>query len=83
MAKKAFDNLWISIGDKEDFFTPYKMGTDGRLIFLAFLNSDGIGSSRILFSNVLTKAFPTGYYIVFSDRSCDMIFPKDINEDEL
>jgi hypothetical protein len=81
--QKAFDNLRMSIGDNENFFTQYKLSSDGRLIFLVFLNADGIGSSRILLSNELIKAFPSGYYIAIPDRSCGMIIPKNINRHEL
>ena len=47
------------------------------------MNSDGIGSSRILLSNELTRAFPNGYYLALPDRSCGLVISKDIKEREL
>ncbi len=47
------------------------------------MNSDGIGSSRLLLSNELTKGFPNGYYLAFPDRSCGLVIAKDISEKEL
>lgn len=81
---QAFENLRHSIGENENFFSSYKISSDGkRLIFIAFLNGDGIGSSRILLSDELTKAFPNGYYIALPDRSCGLIISKDIADREM
>lgn len=80
----SFENLRRSIGDNENFFTQYKMSSDGhRLIFLAFMNGDGIGSSRILLADELRKAFPHEYYLAFPDRSCGLVVAKDITDKEL
>jgi hypothetical protein len=82
--KVSFENLRRSIRDNENFFSQYKMSKDGqRLIFLAFLNSDGIGSSRILLSYELRRAFSHGYYLAFPDRSCGLVVAKDITDKEL
>ncbi|MET0637857.1 MAG: hypothetical protein ABWZ25_17635 [Chitinophagaceae bacterium] len=81
--QNAFENLRLSINDEENFFSQYKKNSDGRLLFLAFINSDGIGSSRIMFAKELTKAFPHGYYIAFPDRSCGLVIGNDIRPDEL
>ena len=60
------------------------MSQDGkRIVFKAFINEDGIGSSRILLSKELSSAFPNGYYVAFPDRSCGLIIPKNINGKEL
>ncbi len=59
--QNAFENLRLSIDDEENFFSQYKKSSDGRLLFLVFINSDGIGSSRVLFTQELTKSFPNGY----------------------
>src|SRR5690606_38485831 len=48
--QNAFENLRLSINDEENFFSQFKKSGDGRLLFLAFINSDGIGSSRIMFA---------------------------------
>src|SRR5574337_1840440 len=82
--QKAFENLRHSITDTENFFTHFKISDDNkRLIFIAFIHSDGIGSSRILLSNELKKAFPDGYYVALPDRSCGLIISKNISVQEL
>lgn len=82
--QKSFENLRLSIADNENFFSQYKMSAGGQqLLWLCFMNGDGIGSSRILLSNELTKAFPKGYYLAFPDRSCGMVIAKDISDTEL
>jgi hypothetical protein len=82
--QKSFENLRLSIADNENFFSQYKMAASGQqLLWLCFMNSDGIGSSRILLSTELTKAFPNGYYLAFPDRSCGLVIAKDISDKEL
>lgn len=82
--QKALENLRVSIADNENFFTQYKIAADGQhLLWLCFMNSDGIGSSRLLLSTELTKAFPNGYYLAFPDRSCGLVIAKDISDTEL
>lgn len=80
----AFENLRHLDTAKGIFSTHTKMSQDGkRIIFKAFINEDGIGSSRILLSKELTSAFPNGYYVAFPDRSCGLIIPKNISREEL
>ena len=82
--QKSFENLRLSIADNENFFSQYKMASGGHnILWLCFMNSDGIGSSRILLSSELTKAFPNGYYLAFPDRSCGLVIAKDISDTEL
>jgi len=82
--QKSFENLRLSIADNENIFSQFKMSADGQqLLWLCFMNGDGIGSSRILLSNELTKAFPNGYYLAFPDRSCGMVIAKEISDKEL
>ena len=82
--QKSIENLRSSIADNENFFTQYKMAVGGQqLLWLCFMNSDGIGSSRILLSIELTKAFPNGYYLAFPGRSCGLVIAKDISDTEL
>jgi hypothetical protein len=82
--QKSFENLRLSIADNENFFSQFKMSADGRqLLWLCFMNGDGIGSSRILLSAELTKAFPNGYYLAIPDRSCGLVIAKDISDNEL
>ena len=82
--QKSFENLRLSIADNENFFSQFKLGVGGQqLLWLCFMNGDGIGSSRILLSTELTKAFPNGYYLAFPDRSCGLVIAKNISDTEL
>lgn len=81
--KMTFENLRLSINENENFFTQYKRSNDGRLLFVSFMNADGIGSSRILLAVELTQAFPDGYYIAIPDRSCGLVVTKNIRPDEI
>jgi len=79
----SFENLRKSIADHENFFAQYQLSDDKkRLVLIAFMNKDGIGSSRILLSSELQVAFPNGYYLAFPDRSCGLIIAKDISNSE-
>jgi hypothetical protein len=82
--QQAFENLRHSITGQENFFTHQNQteGNDG-IKFLAFLHSDGIGSSRILLDYELAKAFPDGYYVALPDRSCGLVIPKSISSKNL
>ncbi len=81
---QAFENLRLSINEDEIFFTQHKMSSDGgRILFIVFLNADGIGCSRVLFNCELAEAFPNGYYIAIPDKSCGLIIAKDVTEKEL
>ncbi len=80
----AFENLRNSIADDENFYTQVKMSDDKqRIIFIAFMHSDGIGSSRVLLAYELEQAFPDGYYLAFPDRSCGLVVAKNIKASEL
>ncbi|MFC0516015.1 hypothetical protein ACFFGT_17465 [Mucilaginibacter angelicae] len=82
--QKAFENLRHSITNKENFFTHEGTMRDGKgKKFLVFMHSDGIGSSRILLSHELSKAFPEGYYVAFPDRSCGLVMSSAVSGDEL
>ena len=82
--KLSFENLRKSITEEENFFTHQKQTEDGKEIkFLAFLHSDGIGSSRILLDCELAAAFPDGYYVALPDRSCGLVIPKTISSKDL
>lgn len=82
--QKSFENLRLSITGNENFFSQFKMDAGGReLLWLCFMNGDGIGSSRILLSPELKKAFPDGYYLAFPDRGCGLVIAKNISDREL
>src|SRR6185437_353683 len=80
----AFENLRGKTGESSKFFTHCKLSTDeSRVLFLAFMNEDGVGSSRVLCSHELSRAFPGGYSIAFPDRSCGFVIPNGLLEEEL
>ncbi|RZJ88594.1 MAG: hypothetical protein EOO60_10900 [Hymenobacter sp.] len=80
----ALDNLRHSSADDESFCTHVKVSDDERrLIFLAFMHQDGIGSSRLLLAPEWEQAFPKGYYLALPDRSCGLLVPRDITAAEL
>ncbi|MES2773430.1 MAG: hypothetical protein V4722_04570 [Bacteroidota bacterium] len=82
--QQSFENLRLSGYEHEHFFTSYKMDrSNGQLQWLSFMNTDAVGSGRILFSDELSRAFPNGYYVALPDRSCGMVIAKDISEDDL
>lgn len=80
----AFENLRGKTGESSKFYTHCKLSTDeSRVLFLAFMNEDGVGSSRVLCSHELSRAFPGGYSIAFPDRSCGFVIPNGLLEEEL
>jgi len=82
--RESFENLLGKTGESDKFFTHYRLSEDGsRIVFIAFMNDDGLGSSRVLGSTQLGKAFPQGYRIAFPDRSCGLAIPNDITKREL
>ena len=82
--QQAFENLRHSITERENFFTHQVQTENNKEIkFLAFLHTDGIGSSRILLDNELSKAFPDGYYVALPDRSCGLVTPKSLDNKHL
>ncbi len=44
----------------------------GRLVWVAMMQDDGLGSSRLLCREELEAAFPMGYEVALPDRSCGM-----------
>ena len=81
---QTFENLRLSINENEISFTQHKMSSDGkRIIFIVFLNADGMGSSRVLLQYELGIAFPNGYYIALPDKTCGLVIAKDITKKEL
>jgi hypothetical protein len=82
--RQALENVRHSITDNENFFSHFKKtGDNSKILFLAFESGDGIGSSRILLKNELSKIFPFGYYVALPDRSFGLAIAKDISETEL
>jgi hypothetical protein len=82
--RTAFENLRGKTGESPRFFTHYKLSEDeSRILYLAFSNEDGVGSSRVLCSHELARAFPQGYRIAFPDRSCGFVIPNGLLQEEL
>jgi len=78
--QRSFENLRNSLTEEENFYSRYRESEfDHSLSFLIFSNNDGIGSSRILFSHELEKAFPKGYMVGMPDRSCGLVISKAMN----
>jgi hypothetical protein len=79
--QQSFENLRHK---GEYFHTQTKYSNHNKnIVFISFLNIDGIGSSRILLNTEFSKAFPGGYYLAFPDRSCGLIISKDITDKDL
>jgi len=82
--QQAMENLRHSVAASENVFTHFKVSDDTRrVLFLACMHQDGIGSSRILLANELQEAFSGGYSVALPDRSCGLIVPQDVTAEEL
>jgi hypothetical protein len=80
----ALHNLRHSLADDESFYTHVKVSDDKRrIVFLAFMHQDGIGSSRLLLASEWNQAFPAGYSLALPDRSCGLLIPHGILATEL
>lgn len=67
----AVDNLRHSLAENKSLYTHAKVSDDARrVVFLAFMHQDGIGSSRLLLAPEWSQAFPNRYYLALPDRSC-------------
>lgn len=80
----AVDNLRHSLAESESLYTHAKVSEDARrVVFLAFMHQDGIGSSRLLLTPEWSQAFPNGYYLALPDRSCGLLIPHGVPAAEL
>ena len=77
--EQAFNNL---IEIDEYFYTHEKRDDQGELIWVAFMNSDGLGSSRLLRDGELLTLFPDGYLLAIPDRSMGLAFPSSLNDED-
>ena len=78
--QQSFENL-RNEGDYFHTHTKFRPNTE-HVIFISFLNGDGIGSSRVLLNIELSKGFANGYYLALPDRSCGLIISKNITDKE-
>jgi hypothetical protein len=80
----AVDNLRYSLTDSESLYTHAKVSDDARrVVFLAFMHQDGLGSSRLLLTLEWSNSFPNGYYLALPDRSCGLLIPYGVPATEL
>jgi hypothetical protein len=80
----AVNNLRHSLADSESLYTHAKVSDDARrVVFLAFMHQDGLGSSRLLLTLEWSQAFPNGYYLALPDRSCGLLIPYGVPATEL
>jgi len=69
--------------DEGLLWTQDRRDEDGRLLWLEFMNVDGLGSSRLLLRDDLERQFPEGYFVAFPDRSCGLAISKSVDSDVL
>ena len=80
----AVDNLRHSLAESERLYTDAKVSDDARrVVLLAFMHQDGIGSSRLLLTPKWSEAFPNGYYLALPDWSCGLLIPHGAPATEL
>src|ERR1700754_2904627 len=56
---------------------------NGRTIFLGMMHADGLGSSRLLLLPELQARFPGGFRIAIPDRSCGMVMPLGLPDEDV
>jgi hypothetical protein len=66
-----------------DAWTREKRDDSGRLLWVAMMNPDGLGSSRVLLEEELAAAFPEGYRVAFPDRSCGFAVSNGLSREDL
>lgn len=80
----TIDNLRHSLTENKGLYTHAKVSDDARrVVFLAFMHQDGIGSSRLLLTPEWNEAFPNGYYLALPDRSCGLLIPRGASATDL
>lgn len=80
----VMENLRHSLTESENLYTHVKLSDDEhRILFLAFMHADGLGSSRLLLAHEWNQAFPGGYSLALPDRSCGILVPHDVTAAEL
>ena len=56
---------------------------DGALYAVAFMHSDALGPSRLLFRDKLSAFFPHGYRVAIPEMSCAFAWSVDIRPEEM
>lgn len=79
----SFENLRLLTEIDGVFFNEFRVDPDtNTLSFILFLNPDGLGSSRILFIDELTKGFAGDFEVCIPDRFCGIAVSKSISVSE-
>jgi hypothetical protein len=65
LIERSRTNLW----------THEKTDEEGRIVFVAMMQPDGLGSSRALLRRTLELSLKVKYRVGLPDRSCCIIFP--------
>ena len=78
--EKAIENLAFDPGGMA---THEKKSPDGRLLWVAMMHHDGLGSSRTLLAPGWKQAFPEGYWLALPDRSFGMVISRSLKPPEL
>lgn len=66
----------------EDQLFTHEKRVNGILIFAAAMHPDGLGSSRLLLTEQWQAYFPHGCEMALPERSCAIVIPRDIPEEE-
>jgi hypothetical protein len=74
--KRALANLVDR--SRSNLWTHEKTDDSGKIVFVAMMQPDGLGSSRALLHHALQLNLKTEFQIGLPDRSCAVIFPKSI-----
>ena len=69
--------------DEGLLWTQERRDEEGRLLWIGFMNDDGLGSSRLLLREDLERQFPEGYWVALPDRSCGMAISKRVESEVL
>lgn len=62
-------------------WTHEKRDGAGKLIMAMMMHPDGFGPSRLLLEDELAQTFPEGYRAAIPERSCGIVFPADISQE--
>jgi hypothetical protein len=73
----------LRLADDGLVWTHERRRDNGDLMWLGFMNPDGLGSSRLLLRSELERRFPAGYDIAIPDRSCGLAVTTLLDPEEL
>jgi len=79
--EKALQNL-LRISHNQ-LWTDEKRDSNGQLLWMVMMHSDGLGSSRLLLNKEIRKVIGEKYRVGLPDRSCAFVIPEYIEIDNL